>query len=77
MVVTSGIKAKILPPREMEARATRRIKKFEFGKTVFYQLLRGFKDQGIPDDEKRNLLKFLNEQHERKLCSKKGQVWEP
>lgn len=55
------LEMKILFLEEMEARSTTKVKKFEFGKVVFYQLLQRFEDNKIPSEERERLLWFLGE----------------
>lgn len=69
------LELKILPLEEMEARSIARVKKSEFGRVVFRQLLQKFEDNKIPSEKRDRLLWFLGEQHEEKMCKKRGQTW--
>lgn len=61
-----------LLPEEIEARSTAKVKKFEFGRVVFCQLLRRFEDNKIPSEERERILWFLGERHEEKMNKKRG-----
>jgi len=69
-------KLKILLPKEMETIYTVIVKKFEFRRVVFYQLLQKFKDNNIPLKERERILWFMDEQHEEKMNKKRWKVGE-
>ena len=53
------LELKILSLEKMESKSTTRVKKSDYDKVVFHQLLRGFEESWIPKEEREKLLSFL------------------